>query len=341
MLTIDGSHGEGGGQVLRSSLTLSMITGRPFKITNIRALRPKPGLRPQHLACVMAAAQICDADVEGAGIGSRQIVFKPGRIRPGRYRFSIGTAGSTSLLFQTLALPLALCTTSSTIRLEGGTHVPFSPCFHYLEKVYIPALRIMGLAMEIRLTRWGFYPKGGGIMETTVAAGGLKAPFVPKPSGEPKIFGISASARLPEHVRTRQARSARDFLARHGIPASISLEEAEADSPGSLMFLWTEGKGRFIGASALGRLGLPAEEVGKRAAREFIRQFVKRASCDRHLSDQLLIPAALAPGRSTWTTSKITTHFTTNAWVVQRFIECQIEYAKEANGLFTIRAGRG
>ncbi len=327
--------------MLRSSLTLSMITARPFRIRNIRALRPKPGLRPQHLACVMAAAQICNADVEGAEIGSREIVFRPGRIKPGRYRFSIGTAGSTILLFQTIALPLALCSTGSTVRLEGGTHVPFSPCFHYLEKVYIPALRLMGLTMEARLMRWGFYPKGGGIMEAAVEAGALKAPFLPSPSGGPKILGLSASARLPEHVRTRQARSAEALLRRHGALASISMEDAEADSPGSLMFLWTEGKGRFIGASALGRLGLPAEEVGKRAARDFIRQFTKRASCDRHLSDQLLIPAALAPGESTWTTSRITTHFTTNAWVVQRFIECHIDYVQEAKGLFTIRAGRG
>lgn len=325
--------------MLRTSLSLSMITGLTFRIRHIRASRPKPGLRPQHLACVKAAAEVCGARVQGATIGSPEILFQPGRIKPGRYIFAIGTAGSTGLLFQTLALPLAFAEGPSELLLEGGTHIPWSPCYHYLKEVYLPALSAMSINMDIRLLKWGFYPKGGGRMLAAIEPGPPSGPFCTSaPDAPPKrVRGLSATARLPEHIRIRQAESAASILERHGLATEFILEEADADSPGTLAFVWIREKARLLGAASLGRRGKPAEEVGRDAALELLKPLTAGACCDRHLSDQLLLPAALSIKASTWTTDAVTSHFKTNAWVISRFLSCRIEYKELASGGYAIR----
>ncbi|OEU51041.1 MAG: RNA 3'-terminal-phosphate cyclase, partial [Desulfobacterales bacterium S3730MH5] len=179
MIIIDGSYGEGGGQILRSSLTLSMITGQAIDIRNIRAGRPRPGLRPQHLTCVKAAASVCGAQLEGAEPGSLRLVFIPGRIRPGHYSFAIGTAGSVMLVLQTVLLPLVLSRGPSEVTLLGGTHVPWSPCFHYIDRVFRPAVSPMGISFEMELERWGYYPKGGGMVSTKILPSNKLSAFKP------------------------------------------------------------------------------------------------------------------------------------------------------------------
>ena len=162
MIHIDGSQGEGGGQILRTALSLSALLGLPVTIENIRANRPKAGLRPQHLTAVKALKEICGAEVEGMAVDSRRIAFRPGRVRPGNYFFDVGTAGSVTLILQALLLPLALAPGPSRIKLRGGTHVPWSPPYHYLAEVFLPTLALMGIQTAVRLGKWGWYPKGGG-----------------------------------------------------------------------------------------------------------------------------------------------------------------------------------
>jgi RNA 3'-terminal phosphate cyclase (ATP) len=172
MLTIDGSRGEGGGQVLRSSLALSLASGTPFRIERIRAGRARPGLMRQHLTALEAAAAVGQATVEGAAIGSREVVFRPGRVRAGEYRFAVGTAGSTTLVLQTVLLPLLLADAPSRLTLEGGTHNPYAPPFDFLAAAFLPLLRRMGARVEARLERAGFYPAGGGRLTVEIGAPG-------------------------------------------------------------------------------------------------------------------------------------------------------------------------
>ncbi len=322
MLTIDGSYGEGGGQILRTSLALSIITGTPITIQNIRARRPKPGLRPQHLTCVQAASAICDAETTGAEVGSMKLTFNPSSARPGTYSFDIGTAGSVMLVLQTILLPLALSGGNSTVRLTGGTHVPWSPCFHYMDKVFRRAAAEMHLSFKMHLERWGWYPRGGGVVKVTVSPCRGLHPFVP-PSPRHRedlaLKALSAASRLPDHVIARQARSIQSTFKRHGLEIEITEERAPAFSPGSLAFCWVEGPGRYAGSTGLGARGKPAEKVGQEASTELIRFLESGSQVDEHLSDQLVPLAALAEGESRWSTSRLTRHLETNLWVVSRF----------------------
>ena len=341
MLEIDGSRGEGGGQVLRSCLSLSLLTGKAFTIFNIRAGRPRPGLRPQHLASVRAAAAISGAKMQGADLSSRRLSFCPGAVRPGRYRFDIGTAGSVSLVFQTIFLPLALAGSLSRIEFTGGTHVPWSPCFHYLREVFLPVVGAMGFKCRVTLKKWGFYPKGGGVMEAFISPSRPEAPFLPQYKEDISIYGISASAGLPGHVRIRQAGSARNFLLQHGFDPLIAVEEAEASCPGSLLFLWTSGEGVRGGFTSLGKRGKSAEKVGREAARKLLAFLESRAACDKYLSDQLILPAALNPGISRWTTEELTGHLLTNASIAEKFLSCRIICRADASGSHLIEVKGG
>ena len=177
MITIDGSKGEGGGQVLRSSLSLSMVTGQPFRIKNIRAGRAKPGLLRQHLTCVRASEAVCNATVEGAELGSKEIVFRPGAVQPGLHTFAVGTAGSAMLVLQTVLPPLMLATETSTVTVEGGTHNDHAPPFDFLEHAFVPLLRRMGARVDLILDGYGFYPAGGGRVVATISPAGALSPL--------------------------------------------------------------------------------------------------------------------------------------------------------------------
>jgi len=342
MLTIDGSYGEGGGQVLRTSLTLSAVTDQPVHIVNIRAGRRKPGLRPQHLTGVRAVARVCDAEVEGAKLDSQKLTFAP-RSAPqtGTYTFDVaqaakgGSAGAMSLIFQTVLLPLALQSRrtgtvtegTSHLALRGGTHVAWSPPFDYLKRVYLPTLARMGVQAKVRIEKWGWYPLGGGVVEATIAASG-KQQAADTLSGLDlrqrgrllRVRGVSASSNLPKHIRMRQERAALQVLRSNGVNARIEVIDAPSKGQGTVVFLWAEFENAVAGFTSLGERGKPAERVAEEAARDLLGFLHSDAALDRHLADQLVLPMALADGPSRFTTEEVTQHLLTNAWVVNQFL---------------------
>ena len=336
MIKIDGAYGEGGGQILRTALTLSMIRQEPIRIESIRANRKKPGLRPQHLACALAAAAISGARLEGAEIGSKALSFIPSRVRPGTYRFDIGTAGSVMLLFQTLLFPLCLAKAPSRLILTGGTHVPWSPCFHYIDRVFRPATGLMGINFELELKRWGWYPKGGGIVDARIFPSRIREGFCPVASDRGSIEALSASSMLPTHIRFRQAKVLKDILQSSGMEIHLETRKAPASSPGSLAFCWLKGSGRFAGYASLGARGKPAEKVAREAASKLMGFLASKTLCDEHLSDQMLLPAFMAPGKSHWSTHEATRHMHTNAWVCSKFHPGKKVSIKRQKGLFSI-----
>jgi RNA 3'-terminal phosphate cyclase (ATP) len=327
-LTLDASYGEGGGQVLRSALALAVALERPVRLERIRARRPKPGLRPQHQTVVRALAAVSGAVIEGDEIGSTAIGFAPRGLRGGDYHFDVGTergsAGSVSLLFQSLLLPLSLAHGSSRLTLIGGTHVPWSPSVHYLTGVFLPALRAMGVEASVELRRWGWYPAGGGEVEATIAPAQAIGSFVPEPSPTRTIKGLSAVSRLPRSIAERQRARALERLAGSGLSAEIDVEEdTKALSPGTVLFLAVPGRAGFAG---LGRRGLPAEKVADDAVDQFLAWIDSGAAIDDHLADQLVPFLALASARSVFTCRTISLHLRTVAWVVERFLPLRIEF---------------
>jgi RNA 3'-terminal phosphate cyclase (ATP) len=327
LIEIDGSYGEGGGQILRTALAFSAIYKRSLTVHRIRAKRKNPGLGHQHLMAVKALAQISGAKVEGGAIGSETLRFIPNEICPGDYKFQIGTAGSVTLLLQALLPPLSLSQKNSQLTLVGGTHVPWSPPFHYLSEVLFPTLHSMGISVEARIERWGWYPKGSGILEVEIQSSPNLKPISLLDRGPlKKIRGLSASSCLPKHVGERQRDEAlRRIEKEMKIDAEITvLSDAPANGPGSFVFLVAESEKAIAGFSSLGKRGKPAEEVAREAV-DSLKEYVQSDGCiDPHLADQLIPFLVLAKGNSSFTTLRITEHLLTNLWVVQHFSDVRI-----------------
>jgi len=327
MIRIDGSHGEGGGQILRSALTLSALTGKPMRIDNIRAGRRKPGLMAQHRKAVEAAAAVSGARVEGARLGSTALTFEPRGLRSGDYRFDIGTAGSTSLVLQTILLPLAFAGGPSRVTVTGGTHVAWSPCFHYLDLYWLPCLREIGMQVGLKLARAGFYPKGGGRIEAKIdPAGSLKPLDLTHRGNLGKILILSAVANLDVDIAHRQSRQARRRLDEAGVEAAVEekIVSLPAVGKGTILLLLAEFEGSRCCYTALGERGKPAERVADEAAGAFLSFLVGDGAVDEHLADQLLLPLALVPGCSEIRTAAITGHLLTNAEVLREFLPVDI-----------------
>jgi len=340
LVRIDGSEGEGGGQMLRTALALSMVTGRPFEIANIRAGREKPGLRPQHLACVKAGAKVCSASVEGAVLGSRSLRFEPGPVKPGTYDFEIKTAGSTSLVLHTLYLPLALAPSRSVVTITGGTHVPFSPSFHYLLHQWAPLMRRIGLDAELTLNRAGYYPEGGGEVRAKVLPSPALRPLVLGPRGRlVRLEGVSAVGGLPRSIADRQRNQSLARLDEEGLAAGIEVHEVPSAGKGTFLLLLSayEGGGRAC-HDALGALGKRAEKVADEACDGLLAFLRTQGAVDAHAADQLLLPLALASGESSFPVPAVTSHLVTNAQVIQRFVAARvaIEGAPGTPGVVTV-----
>ncbi len=339
MIVINGAYGEGGGQVLRTSLALSSLLGEPIRIENIRAKRRKPGLQAQHLTGVWAIAQVCDAELEGADFGSLALTFKPqSSPRAGEYSFDIaearkgGSAGATSLVFQTLFLPLALAPSQSHLTIRGGTHVAWSPSFSYLKHIYLPTLARMGLEARVEIEKWGWYPIGGGQITATINGheGSELYGLNLVERGELKqLWGISAASNLPAHIGQRQKKRADGYLRKRGFVPQIEIVDAPSPGQGTMVFLVAEYEHTVAGFSSSGRRGKPAERVAEEASREFIAYHQSGACLDKHLADQLILPLALARGPSAFTTSEITQHLLTNVWVVKQFLDVRFEIEGE------------
>ena len=330
MIIVDGSAGEGGGQVLRTALALSVLSGRAVTINNIRAGRRKPGLRPQHLTAVVAASTICGADVEGAVLKSQTLLFVPGGpARPGAYEFDIaeiagqGSAGSVGLVLQTILLPLAMCEGESHLILRGGTHVPWAPSVDYLVEVSSPSLARMGVSAGIELNQWGFYPVGGGQMQVHIQ-GRAGVPLEPidltNRGSLKRAWGRGVVANLPAHIPQRMANRARNLLASSGIKAELRALRVRTAGPGAGIFLFVEYEGGLAGFTAYGRKGLPSDQVAQMACEPLLTHHETGAPVDPHLADQMVLPMALAGGTSRIDTSCITEHLLTNLEVVRAFL---------------------
>jgi RNA 3'-phosphate cyclase len=318
MLHVDGAYGEGGGQILRTALSLAAVTGTPVRIENIRARRAKPGLRPQHLTAVQAVARVALAEVTGAHLGSQELTFRPRTPQGGVYLFDVaektGSAGSVSLIAQALIPPLIKAKNPAIVSLKGGTHVPWSPSAHYLSHVFLPALTAMGAEVQMTLKRWGWYPRGGGEVVFTIRPVRCLDGIAWRTAAAPAAFqALSAAAHLPEHVARRQAARLTACL---GVGVPVSIIPAGGHDPGSLVFLW----GPQAGFSALGARGKPAERVADEVAEAYLAFRERGAALDRHLADQLLLYLALARGPSTVTTEAVTSHLLTNVWVMEQFL---------------------
>lgn len=339
MIEIDGGYGEGGGQILRTALSFSCILKIPFRLYNIRKRREPSGLRPQHLMAVNAARTIAGADISGAHIGSRELLFKPTQVTAGHYRFDIGTAGSTSLVLQTLLPPLLLAEKKSIIDLIGGTHVPFSPSFHFMEKIFMPMLRRLGCDIRLHMETCGFYPRGGGRIRAEISPVRELLPVSLTERGEiVEVRGVSAVANLPEHIAVRQLNAATEILAKLGCPLKIAPIHLPATGRGSFIILFADAAHSLAGFDALGEPGKPAEKVGREAASELIMWHETEAALDRHLADQLVIYLALCSHTSSFTTAAVTRHLLTNLWVAESFGACnyEVEGGEGSPGKITI-----
>lgn len=330
MIEIDGSFGEGGGQILRSALSLSMVTQQPFRITRIRAGRPKPGLAPQHLTGIRAAATISQATVKGDHAGSQEIDFIPRKIQTGRYEFAVGTAGSVSLVFQTLFLPLALAQEPSTVSITGGTHVRGAPIFDFLESCWLSYTRQCGLQIDLKMEKAGYYPKGGGRIVGTFRPPQSLKPLNLKERGQLLKLDLHVGiSNLPQEIGKRMIREASELLKREGYQAQCTM--MAYPSPGQGIYLWLladYGSG-LIGFSGLGERGVRAEAIARRTVEEFLQFERSKATVDRYLADQLLLPLVCIPGNSFYSTSRISLHLLTNLEVIQKFLSCKIEVEGE------------
>ncbi len=330
MIELDGSAGEGGGQVLRTALTLSMITGQPFRIINIRARRAKPGLMRQHLVAVQAAAQVSEATVAGAGVGSQALTFVPKRIRSGDYQFVIGTAGSCTLVLQTILPALLFADAVSTVRITGGTHNPMAPPVQFLQRAYCRVLRAMGAKIDIEMLRAGFYPAGGGAVRASV---------------EP----CSALRRVDLLSRGKLISGYAESIVA-GVPASVARRELEcigagmgwADAqliegvlpaeqgPGNALLITLEHENVTEVFTAFGAKKMRAEAVGATALNEARRYGASNAAVGEHLADQVMLPMALAGG-GRYSLERVSQHARTNADIIARFLPVLITFESGDN----------
>jgi len=315
---IDGSYGEGGGQILRTAVALSVITGKPVRIYNIRANRPNPGLRPQHLHGILALKELSNARVKGAKVSSTVLEFIPGKAEPKHIRVPIKTAGSITLVLQAL-LP-AMAFTGGSFEITGGTDVPWSPPVDYLKNVTLFALEKTGIKAELEIRRRGHYPKGGGLVVGKVEPWEERKPLVALEWSRIESFrGISHATNLPAHVAERQAKSAEEKLRElYSVPVEIEREVSRSLGPGSGIVVWAETDKLRLGGDALGKRGKPAEVVGREAAEELIGQLEPKKAVDRFLGDQLIPFLAFTGGEIG--VAEITNHLVTNVWVVERFL---------------------
>ncbi len=325
MIKLDGSEGEGGGQILRSALTLSVLTGQPFEIRNIRAGRAKPGLLRQHLTALRAAAAICGGKYsDGASVGARELLFWPGDIRSGNYEFAVGTAGSAMLVLQTVLLPLLQADEPSRVIVSGGTHNPAAPPFEFVEACYLPLLARMGAEIDLNLLSFGFMPAGGGrVMAVVNQSDGLQ-PIELLDRGERRsVFAQAHFANLHFDIAERELRRVGERLSLPEV--DLKVRQVKSIGPGNMVSVRAEFEHVTEMISAFGRRGTPAEQVADEVADEAGAFLGSEVAVGHHLADQLLLPLAIAGGGS-FTTSAPTPHTITNARVIEKFIDVRVDF---------------
>jgi RNA 3'-terminal phosphate cyclase (ATP) len=337
MIVIDGSHGEGGGQILRTSLALSLVTGRSFRIENIRAGRKKPGLMRQHLAAVNAAAEVSNAKVAGNTIGSKNFSFEPDSIRPGKYHFAVGTAGSSTLVFQTILPALIMADGASEVVLEGGTHNPYAPPFDFLRNSFLKILNRMGPVVETELQKPGFYPAGGGRFSASIQPVPLKkielnerGPIIQKRAN-------AVVANLSIGIAHRELKMVRKTLAWDDDCLSAS-EVNDSDGPGNILTITVESENITEVFTGFGERGVSAENVAKKVIKQVQAYLSADVPVGNFLADQLLIPIALA-GEGSYRTLTPSPHTLTNIDIIRKFINIEINSKQVGQQQWEIAVG--
>ncbi len=347
LIEIDGAQGEGGGQILRTSLTLAACLGKSVAIRNIRANRPAGGLRPQHVTAARAVARVCGVELADLGVGQTELVFRPKPPKAGAYVFEVGTAGSTSLVLQTVTLPLALADGPSILKITGGTHNPKAPCFEYLAHVWVPFVREIGLGMGIGMQQAGFYPHGGGTVVAQIDGGttgeALKPMNLAQRGEMTSLQGVVRTANCPINVGYGLRRAALLQIGRRGLDKiDMEIKLLKAVDEGAYCVVWAEfdrSRTAFVGVTGKGKTpeGAAGEAVGELG--DFLDQEKSGgAALDPYAADQVMLPLALAPSTSAYTASKITDHCLTNAAVIEQITgrSVQIEGDKGKRGTITI-----
>lgn len=338
MIVIDGSEGEGGGQVLRTALALSLVTGQPFRIDAIRARRERPGLLRQHLTCVRAATEIGGAEVEGAELGSSTLVFRPGTMRPGSYRFAVGTAGSVGLVLQAMLPAMLVADGTFELEIEGGTHAQSAPPFEFVAQAFLPILRRMGADVDVTLHRRGFYPAGGGRLGARVTGGALRPVEILERGDVTRRQARALVAHLPFDIAEREIGILRKRL---GWSEEQARGETVADSvgPGNAVMLEIDCQHASEVISAFGSRGRSAEAVAEDAVQQARRYLAADVPVGEYLADQLLVPMALAGGGS-FRTMAPSRHALTNIDVIRRFLHVTIAFESESPTAFRCQVGR-
>lgn len=337
MIKIDGSKGEGGGQVLRSALALSMLTGKAFHIENVRGGRKKPGLLRQHLTGVEAATKISNAKCSDVSLGASELEFHPSTVSGGNHRFAVGTAGSTSLVLQTILPPLLIAEELSTLIIEGGTHAKSAPPFEFLEKVFVPIVNRMGAKMSVRLLQHGFYPAGGGRVEIIIepAKDGLKRLDLLERGKLIEKACHVLIAGMPDHVAKRENGSARQLLG-WGPEDFTSEKLSDSNGPGNVQLITAQFENITEVTSGFGEIGVPAYRVGKKNANRMKGFMDSDAAVGPYLADQLLLLMVMAGGGS-FTTVKPSLHTRTNMDIIRQFMDCDIVMIEQDEGPWLIK----
>jgi RNA 3'-terminal phosphate cyclase (ATP) len=334
MIEIDGSAGEGGGQILRSALTLALITGIPFSMVRIRAGRPRPGLQRQHLAAVRAAVAVSQAEVSGDALGSQRLELRPAPVRGGAYTFATGSAGSCTLVLQTVLLPLLRADAPSRLVLEGGTHNPWAPPFEFLEHAFLPLLRRMGGRVTARLVTPGFYPAGGGRIEVEIEPSRLAPLELPRRGEMRRRRAVAMVSRLPRTIAERELEVVRSRL---GLaPDEMAVEDVASRGPGNAVLVLLESEHITEVCTACGEKGVPAQRVAAAVATEAGAYLRAGVPVGLHLADQLLLPLAVGGGGA-FVTLAPTSHTQTNAEVLRRFLDTAVVMTEIGEGAWEIR----
>lgn len=325
--------------MLRTALSLSAILGQHFEMKNIRGARERGGLQRQHLASVQAMKQICGADVEGAELHSKELVFEPSEIQAGNFSLNVGTAGSVGLILQCLLPALAFAPEKSHIELIGGTDTHFAPPHLYLENVFLPAVGRMGFNGGLEALKWGWYPQGSGVVNATVEpVDEFRNIELVEKGGLKRLWGVSAISNLPAHIAERQKTTALKLLAEKGMDAKIEVVNAPSVGKGSLLFLCAEFENSIAGFSSLGEIGKPAEKVAENAVVDLLKFIESNAAVDKHLADQLLLYAALARGKTVLQVEEITDHVLKDIEVIELFlpVKFSVEGSKGKQGIISV-----
>ena len=323
-MKIDGSYGEGGGQILRYAVALSVLKKEPLEIINIRSNRPNPGLRPQHYTAISCLKSLCKAEVEGLFIGSPKIKFLPGEVKPGKYKFDIGTAGSITLVFQACILSSLKTSKPIIIELTGGTDVKWSPSWDYFANIFLPLIQKMGVKVDVQLLKRGYYPEGGGEAVLTIyPAKKLKPLQVEEKQEFSEIKGIVHIADLPDHISKRMKHAAMKIAIKNNLQCHITTEKTTSLSTGTGITLWSESNSTVLGSTFLGERGITSEQVGESAANQLLNEIQNGATIDKYAIDQILPYMVIAEDKSACVVSELSGHTKTNMWLINQFFRNQ------------------